>query len=166
MAPMRSVWGVVICTSSRVKPRSRAMRHQCNQRDLRAIGNAIEHRLRRKQAPHRQTVNTPCERVAHPCLDAVSMAQPMHLDVGREHFGRHPGAAIAVFAAGQHHLIEASIDGDAELARTDGAGESSRNVQSAVGHFGLGLEFDYARGSGDHQRMGSSSLNQGKTPSA
>jgi hypothetical protein len=130
IAPKRAVCSVSTCVSKRTKNEAAHAQifEQVGQGDLGGIAGAMEHRFAREEPSHGDAVNPAHELVVEPGLDAVGVAEPMQARVGVEHVGGDPG--VLALAAAAHYIVECLVDGEAELAGPDGAGQAARDVEA------------------------------------
>ena len=157
-APSRSVCSVSICVSTSSNPRSCSRSNSADQSHLRPVRPPEEHALRREEPIQAHPVDAAGQFAVLPGLDAVGEPQPVQVLVraiisrviqvpsGRSPQARmtSPNARLMVISNLPERMVRASRRGTCRPARMS----------------------KIALGSGDHQRIGSPSLNHGNTPSA
>ena len=105
---------------------------QVEQRDLRRVAGAVEHRFAGEESADSDAVDAAGELVLLPALEAVGMALLVEARVGVEEFRADPGRPPTARRgrAAFHHLSEGLVAGDLELPLTNHAREAAGEVKT------------------------------------
>ena len=122
---------------------ARQVPHQGDERHLRRVGGAGEHRLAEERAAQRHAVEPSDELVAAPRLDRVREPQAVEDLVGGDHLRGDPGAFLprpVHRGAGFDDVPERGVEGDLVRPAAHRLGQAVRNVQvlGAQDHPGIG----------------------------
>ena len=88
--------------------------HQAEQRDLRGVGSAGEHRLPREQPAHGHAVQAAEQLAVAPGLHRVRPAEPVEPAVGGGDRGGDPAAGAGRVGAAGDHGVEGGVDAHLE----------------------------------------------------
>ena len=127
------ILGSLLAVDEREAERVQAFDHS-NEGDLRGVGLAIEHRLRKEGAAQSHSIDAALKLPVLPGLEAVGVALMMKGRVGFDHFGGDPSSGRRASwrsGAALHYSFEVGVEAHLESAATKSASQRPADVKLA-----------------------------------